>query len=167
MQFHHESRYYFRVGGAEAHVTTTCGIKQRCRVAPYLFIALTLTIQIMDCRASTLGTDWLRTGFTCYADDALVQWQITSASELIAAMRGVQAVIDAFNLNGMKMSPSKSVILLDLHGADAKKMMRKAMRNNTPGAKDMADDPRPHQRIARLPGHHHLLLPLGYPHTKT
>ena len=67
MQFHHDSRYHFRVGDAEAYVTTTCGIKQGCRVAPYL---LSLTIQIMDCLSATLGVEWLRTGFTFYADGA-------------------------------------------------------------------------------------------------
>ena len=39
----------------------------------------------MDCLASTLGTDWLRTGLTFYADDALAQWQITCALDLINA----------------------------------------------------------------------------------
>ena len=126
MQFHHESRFHFRVGDAEAYVTTTCGTKQGCRVAPYLFIAL--TIQIMDCLAATLGADWLREGFTFHADDALAQWQIASVSELRAALKGFQAVIDAFNLYGMTISPSKSVLLIEVQGNEARITTKRAMQ---------------------------------------
>ena len=136
MLFHRESRYHFRVGDAEACVTTTCGIKQSCRVAPYLFIAL--TIQIMGCLATTLGAEWLREGFTFYADDALAQWQITSAAELRAALRGVQAVIDAFNLYGMTISSSKSVLLIEVQGTEARKtkrVLQQQQQQHKPGEK--------------------------------
>ena len=42
MQFHHDSRYHFRRGDAEAYVTPTCGIKQGFRVALCLFIDITI-----------------------------------------------------------------------------------------------------------------------------
>ena len=33
------------------------------------------------CLAATMGSEWIRTGFTFYADDALAQCKITSASD--------------------------------------------------------------------------------------
>ena len=58
-------------------------------------------------------------------------------TDLTAALKGVQAVMDAFNLYGMKIRPPKSVILLEIHGTEAKKAIKRALQQNKPGSREM------------------------------
>ena len=44
MEFYSDARYHTHIGEHKGHVTTTCGIKQGCTLAPYLFVAHTLAI---------------------------------------------------------------------------------------------------------------------------
>ena len=39
MEFYSDARYHTHIGERKGHVTTTCGIKQGCTLAPYLFVA--------------------------------------------------------------------------------------------------------------------------------
>ena len=123
MQFHEGSNYSFKVGDHAARVETTCGIKQGCRVAPYLFIAL--TIHVMDSLETKLGGEWLRDHFTFYADDALATWLISTSRDLRLALHGIQTIIDVFNNFGLSIGPQKSAILIDVQGTEAKKEIRK------------------------------------------
>ena len=39
MAFHHEARYWTSIAGHRTSVTTTQGIKQGCKIAPFLFVS--------------------------------------------------------------------------------------------------------------------------------
>ena len=121
MEFYSDARYHTRVGEHKGHVTTTCGIKQGCTLAPYLFVAHTLAI-LEDIQAR-VGGDWVQTCVTFFADDALGCWNIHSLSELRKAFADIQAIIDVFNEQGMTLSNDKSVVLYDLRGRDAGKFL--------------------------------------------
>ena len=108
--------------GEGSSLETTCGIKQGCKVAPYLFVALALSV--MDSLAERISWDWLINHFTFYADDAFAAWLIQSVQDLRDAFKGVQTVIDTFQDHGMRISPAKSAILYDLHGIDVHKNLK-------------------------------------------
>ena len=121
MEFYSDARYHTHIGGHKGHVTTTCGIKQGCTLAPYLFVAHTLAI-LEDIHVR-VGGDWVQTCMTFFADDALGCWNIHSLPELRKAFADIQAIIDVFNEQGMTLSNDKSVVLYDLRGRDAGKFL--------------------------------------------
>ena len=121
MEFYSDARYHTHIGEHKGHVTTTCGIKQGCTLAPYLFVAHTLAI-LEDIQVR-VGGDWVQTCMTFFADDALGCWNIHSLSELRKAFADIQAIIDVFNEQGMTLSNDKSVALYDLRGRDAGKFL--------------------------------------------
>ena len=117
MEFYSNARYHTHIGEHKGHVTTTCGIKQGCTLAPYLFVAHTLAI-LEDIQVR-VGGDWVQTCMTFFADDALGCWHIHSLPELRKAFADIQVIIDVFNEQGMTLSNDKSVVLYDLQGRDA------------------------------------------------
>ena len=121
MEFYSDARYRTHIGEHKGHVTTTCGIKQGCTLAPYLFVAHTLAI-LEDIHVR-VGGDWVQTCVTFFADDALGCWNIHSLPELRKAFADIQAIIDVFNEQGMTLSNDKSVVLYDLKGRDAGKFL--------------------------------------------
>ena len=121
MEFYSDARYHTHIGEHKGHVTTTCGIKQGCTLAPYLFVAHTLAI-LEDIHVR-VGGDWVQTCMTFFADDALGCWNIHSLPELRKAFADIQAIIDVFNEQGMTLSNDKSVVLYDLKGRDAGKFL--------------------------------------------
>ena len=122
MQFHYGSCYHSSVANHEQMVGTTCGIKQGCKIAPYLFIGL--TIHVMDELAQSISWEWLQRQFTFYADDAFASWLVQEPEQLRQAIDNIQVVIDIFNRLGMKVNVKKSAILCDLKGPDVKKILR-------------------------------------------
>ena len=122
MGFHHGARYRMAVGVCEGSIESSCGIKQGCKVAPFLFVAF--TIAIMDELQQRLTSEWLTEGFTFYADDALASWLITSPEVLTKSLAGIQTVIDVFNSYGMKLSAKKTVVLYNIQGNEAKKILK-------------------------------------------
>ena len=122
MQFHYGSCYHSSVASHEQMVGTTCGIKQGCKIAPYLFIAL--TIHVMDELARSISWEWLQRLFTFYADDAFASWLVQEPEQLRQAIQDIQIIIDIFNRLGMTVNVKKSAILYDLKGPDVKKILK-------------------------------------------
>ena len=123
MGFHWQSRYHSGTGQHTGHVTTSCGIKQGCTIAPYLFVAH--TIAIIDAVARELGWEWVRVCLTFFADDALATWTINGLQDLKEAFRAIQRIIDIFTEHGMTLTKDKSVILHDIQGKEAHKFLIK------------------------------------------
>ena len=69
MQLHFGSCYHSTVSERRRAVGTTRGIKQGCKIAPYLFIVL--TVHVINELAQRISREWLQRLFTFYADDAL------------------------------------------------------------------------------------------------
>ena len=124
-QFHFGSCYRSTVSESTRAVGTTCGIKQGCKLAPYLFIAL--TIHVMDELAQSISWEWLQWLFTFYADDALASWLVREPEHLQQALDNIQTVIEVFNRLGMKINVKKSAVLYDLKGLDVKKILKKKL----------------------------------------
>ena len=131
MEFYRNARYFSSIGTQEEGVTTTCGIKQGCTLAPYLIGIHTITI--IEEIGESLGREWMRKMLTFFADDSIGTWEICNLADLKKAFAGVEKIIEIFNLYGMKLSNDKCVILYDLQGREAHKFIskRKHKRNKT------------------------------------
>ena len=127
MQFHFGSCYHSTVADRSKAVSATCGIKQGCKIAPYLFIAL--AIHVMDELAKNISWEWLQRLFTFYADDAFASWLIQEPAHLQQALENVQTVIDVFNRMGMNQR-QKICYFIHLKGLDAKKILKKSLVKN-------------------------------------
>ena len=113
-------------------MVSTCGIKQGCALAPYLFVIHTVTI--VEEIGRSLGIEWMRTMLTFFADDSIGTWEVRNIADLKKAFAGIETIITLFNDYGMKLSNDKCVILYDLQGREAHKFLskRKHRRNKTP-----------------------------------
>ena len=129
MEFYRNARYFSSMGPYEDHVVTTCGIKQGCTLAPYLFVIHTLTI--IEEIGNSLGRDWMKSMLTFFADDSIGTWEVHHITDLKNAFEGIEKIISIFNQYGMKLSNDKCVILYDLQGREAHKFLskRKHKRN--------------------------------------
>ena len=132
MEFYRESRYFSNIGSHENSVTSTCGIKQGCTLAPYLFVIHTITI--IEEIGRSLGNGWMKEMLTFFADDSIATWEIHCVADLKKALAGIETIIAIFNQRGMKLSNDKCVILYDLQGREAHKFVskRKHRRNKLP-----------------------------------
>ena len=132
MEFYRNSRYFSSIGTHEDSVTSTCGIKQGCTLAPYLFVIHTVTI--IEEIGRSLGNGWMQEMLTFFADDSIATWEIHCIADLKKAMAGIETIVTIFNNYGMKLSNDKCVILYDLQGREAHKFIskRKHRRNKLP-----------------------------------
>ena len=132
MEFYRHARYFSSIGSHEDSVVSTCGIKQGCTLAPYLFVIYTVTI--IEEIGKSLGIEWMRTMLTFFADDSIGTWEVHNIADLKKAFAGIETIITLFNDYGMKLSNDKCVILYDLQGREAHKFLskRKHRRNKTP-----------------------------------
>ena len=129
MEFYRNARYFSSIGTHEDSVVSTCGIKQGCTLASYLFVIHTVTI--IEEIGKSLGTGWMQTMLTFFADDSIATWEVHSIADLKKAFAGIETIITLFNEYGMKLSNDKCVILYDLQGREAHKFLskRKHRRN--------------------------------------
>ena len=121
MAFHHEARYWTSIAGHRTSVTTAQGIKQGCKIAPFLFVSF--TIMVMEQLQQHISRAWVKEGLTIFADDRWAAWKIEDRQTLRQALRGIQTVIKVLEDNGLQINAKKSAILYDLKGKDVMKEM--------------------------------------------
>ena len=116
MAFHHQAQYWSTVAGHRSAVTTTQGIKQGCKIAPFLFVSY--TIMVMEILIQRIGHQWVQEGLTIFADDHWAAWKVEDRHTLGRSLKEIQTVIDVLEENGLKLNAKKSAILFDLKGKD-------------------------------------------------
>ena len=121
MAFHHEARYWTSVAGHRTSVTTTQGIKQGCKIAPFLFVSF--TVMVMEQLQQQISREWVKEGLTIFADDHCAAWKVEDRQTLKQALSGIQTVIHVLEDNGLQINAKKSAILYDLKGKDVMKEM--------------------------------------------
>ena len=131
MAFHHQAQYWSTVAGHRSAVTTTQGIKQGCKIAPFLFVSF--TVMVMEILAQRISPKWVQEGLTIFADDHWAAWTVEDRSTLRGALREIQTVIDVLEENGLQLNAKKSAILFDLKGKDVMKELGVYMQQNEEG----------------------------------
>ena len=117
-QLHRSAKYVFRLDRETGHTLTTCGIKQGCRAAPALWTCLTLSI--MESLVHRRSIEWLHRTLTAFADDFCGCWAITSACELLKAVKDLELILDILASFRLQVNFQKTALLISVKGKDAK-----------------------------------------------
>ena len=153
MAFHHEAQYWTRVGDHYGAVKTSQGIKQGCKVAPFLYICF--TVMVLDALEDHFGKAWIQEGVTIYADDQWAAWLVRSRDELAQALQGIEAV-------GLVVNATKSAILYHLRGKDVHTELRKHMTKKEGQKYMQLQGPQGHMQLPVRASHEYLGTVFSY-----
>ena len=110
MQIHHHAQMRVTHGGCSSTITAHNGVRQGCGLAPSLWCLFTcLVLNHLQKQIALSDT-------TVYADDFLFQWIIENSAHLSQACGHVSFVLRTLEHFGMKVSRTKTVVLLSLKG---------------------------------------------------
>ena len=114
---HVKALYRMTASDQQFEIATRRGIKQGCKLAPSLFAFATgLLFQKLS---SQITLAELTRMITMYADDTLLQKHFNSFEELQEALACCDILLDQLESLGFKVNPTKSAILIQLHGGSA------------------------------------------------
>ncbi|CAE7758543.1 Pol, partial [Symbiodinium necroappetens] len=123
-QLHFRARYHFEVSEMCGHTCTTNGIKQGCKIAPYLWSYFTVAFMLLlrDQRDLT----WLQRVMTLFADDCWGAWVIKSRQDFKQAKLDLELILETLETLKMTVNYQKTAILLHLVGKEAAGIRRQA-----------------------------------------
>ena len=122
LQLHSHAHMRFAHGGCTATVRTTNGVRQGCGLAPSLWCLFTCLV------LTHIQKEISREATTVYADDFLFQWTVESPQhfeQIVAQIGYILRTLDSF---GMRVSPTKTVLLVSLKGPLAGSTLRPHVR---------------------------------------
>ena len=90
--WHHNMQYHTMFADQPRSFKAQQGIRQGCKVSPYVWLLLTKLV--MTKANAALGSDWCRRFYSAYADDQLICAELSSAAELEELLHGVGCVLD-------------------------------------------------------------------------
>ena len=123
---HIEALYDMTASETKFSVATKRGIKQGCKLAPSLFAFVTGLLYRK--LANQITQDELARLLTMYADDILLQSHFDSLDALTRALDCCDLLLDQLTALGFRVNPTKSALLLQLHGGSAVTARRMLMR---------------------------------------
>ena len=125
---HFEARYHYRVGEYEGSTNTSNGIKQGCKIAPYLWSYFTIAFMLLlkDQRSQA----WIEEILTIFADDCWGAWIIQQQRDLQQAIADLQLILETLETLHMTVNYQKTAILLKLVGRTAASLRRQITYNS-------------------------------------
>ena len=122
-QLHLHTQYKYQVGQNHHGATcTTNGVKQGCKIAPYLWCFLTL--KFMGILKQHRDETWLQAALTIFADDVWSSWILKSTADFLTAKRDVELILSILEDLCLTINFKKTAILLVLEGCEAAKVLR-------------------------------------------
>ncbi len=121
-QLHFEARYHYRVGEHERSTRASNGIKQGCKIAPYLWSYFTVVfmLPLRDQRSQA----WIDEVLTVFADDCWGAWITKTQSDLQQAVADLQLILETLETLKMTVNYQKTAVLLKLVGRSAASLRR-------------------------------------------
>ena len=122
-QLHLHTQYKYHVGQNHHGATcTTNGVKQGCKIAPYLWCFLTL--KFMGILKQHRDETWLQAALTIFADDVWSSWILKSTADFLKAKRDIELILSILEDLCLTINFKKTAILLVLEGCEAAKVLR-------------------------------------------
>ena len=118
---HDQARVRIQHCGRQAEVQTRQGVLQGSGLSPLLW-ALYSGFILRDMNGEMVQ---VRDTCTTYADDFHFAWTIRSARDLDQAYNAVRHVLQVLHRRGLRISSDKTVLVLDIRGRHAKKILRR------------------------------------------
>ena len=121
-QLHLSSTYKYTVGTHVGGTQTTNGIKQGCRLAPFLWSYFTAAYlrRIINLRE----LQWVLQTLTLFADDIWVNWVIKKASDFRKVVQDLELLLTTLEAMHLTVNFRKTAVLLKLVGSDAAGLLK-------------------------------------------
>ena len=120
LQLH--TQYKYQVGEHQHGATcTTNGVKQGCKIAPYLWCFLTL--KFMGILVQHRSEQWLQAAMTIFADDVWSSWALKSVPDFLRAKQDIELILSVLEHLRLTVHFKKTAILLVLEGRDAAQVL--------------------------------------------
>ena len=141
-------------GDRSATIDTANGVRQACGLAPSLWCLFTcLVLQHISTQVELSST-------TAYADDFLFQWIVNTPVQFDRACEHISFILRTFAHFGMKVSHTKTVVLVALKGSLARSHIRRDPQKGKCLRVAL------HDRLQGLNGQHtYMMLPIVTHHT--
>ena len=119
VHIHEEARLHFQISDQETDLPLQQGVRQGCGLSPLLWSLATSRI----CQAYLTATHTRREPAgepTLYADDIWTSWMVHSQEQLRSSLRAAGTLIQILEEAGLRVSPTKTVMLYALQGTAAR-----------------------------------------------
>ena len=121
MAINDQAKLLIQRGGKSQVIETKQGIRQGCGLSPIVWaIYSAYVLKAIDPRLVNVSQD-----NTTYADDFLFKWTINTAKDLEGAYEGIRHILQVLCDKGLEISVSKTVIVMQLRGAQAEKALQR------------------------------------------
>ena len=121
-QLHLGSQYKYAVGAHAGGTQTTSGIKQGCRLAPFLWIYF--TVAYLGRLATLRDLQWVLRTLTLFADDVWGSWIIRQASDFRAVLQDLELMLSTLEAMHLTVNYRKTAVLLKLVGPEAAQLLK-------------------------------------------
>ena len=143
---HDTSAYHIEDDFRSSEIRATRGIRQGCKLAPLLWVAISTTI-LHDLRDALSGPK--RQG-TTFADDTLCQWMIDTQEDVAQLDSFLGRVLEVMGNLGLLVNLAKTALLLKVRGPGARRALKPYI---------VQREGRKHRRISNAKGE--ALIPLA------
>ncbi|CAE6942520.1 unnamed protein product [Symbiodinium sp. CCMP2592] len=130
---HRSARIRISHCGLEEVIGTHRGLRQGCSLSPILWAILTgwMLRQMEDPMAT--GTTSIVSANTTYADDQHYAWQVRKGLDMENAYAAMKHILGSLRRFGLQISTDKTVILLDLRGQHAQRVLQRYLVDTPQG----------------------------------
>ena len=119
LQLHAHACLRITHGNQVDSLDTANGVRQRCCLAPSLWVLYTGVILTYIRKKVDMADS------TVFADDFLFHWLVDGVDQLEQALKHITFVLETLESFGMAISPGKSAVLIGLRGSKAGSALRK------------------------------------------
>ena len=129
---HSESSYHLQNMTEFTPVMTTKGVRQGCKAAPTLWACFMQGF--LQEAANKLGHQWVIDNITLFADDFHVGATFHSVQELWNILHNFGVLLDLLEEFGLHVNISKSHVILDMAGSNARKIQHQFVSRSAQGS---------------------------------
>ena len=123
VHIHEEARLHFQISDQAADLPLQQGVRQGCGLSPLLWSLATSRL----CKVYLATTQTRREPAgepTLYADDIWTSWMVHSQEQLRSSLRAAGTLIQILEEAGLRVSPTKTVMLYALQGTAARSTLK-------------------------------------------
>ncbi|CAE7628398.1 jockey\pol [Symbiodinium sp. CCMP2456] len=120
-QLHLRAEHHYSVGAHKGGTSTTNGIKQGCKIAPYLWCYFTTAF--LERLIAARDLHWVLATLTLFADDVWGNWVIRQVSDFTRAMQDLELLLTTLEAMHLQINFKKTAILLKLVGRGAERVL--------------------------------------------